>query len=204
MKNTRRSNPKKQKKSKMSARSIPTHVEDIEAYRDRTCVDLAAQMNAAGVRETRTGPEVRQMIQHIESTFGRGHIFAISPVGIDLAMQNVIAFREAVTKICPHYFRLFPIMIHHVDDLYEELDLEGAEMMPLIEEMFKHSVDRPEDEGRAEWDEAIQEWKQQQRVAFQTKCQEHYQRWKAQGHADTELFERFPEWVVAVVPNKTT
>jgi hypothetical protein len=142
------------------------------------------------------------MMNFLKSAFVQAHIFAISNIGIDLAMQDGVLFREPLTKICPHYFSLFPKQIHHVDAWAEEIDFESSEMGQFTQKPPESIVVSSEWECRVEWEEDIQEWKQQQRVEFQEKCREYYQRWKAQGHADTDLFERFPEWVVAVVPER--
>jgi hypothetical protein len=96
------------------------------------CTTIAAKMNAAKVRETRTAKQVANKIDWLEKSFKRADNFAHYATGEGIKEDDPRSYEEKLHGICPFYQDLLPIMGDRVgnppkdtsDDLLLESDNE--------------------------------------------------------------------------------
>ena len=77
------------------------------------CNQIADMINHSSMRKIHTGKQVQSKVEHLEKSFQEVYKFSFTETGQGLMEQSKGTFREAVLKICSHYFDLFYVMKDH-------------------------------------------------------------------------------------------
>lgn len=189
------------------ARSSESSSWNDAAERYRVCAKVVAKMTTTSGYCTRL--QVRARIRRLERRFRRAHGFSISHAGFQLFFRNKELFFQKVSQMCPHYMKLFPVLIRHLNDLEETDDdddssVESCEQADsFVNGMHERGGACEEDAALLDNPESVDSREQAKELELrQFFYQEGYLKIREKGFTDRKIFRMFPEFILAEFPTK--